>query len=102
MVKGSIKAKGLRWGKELEVIATQEESTKITVTFNGMQDEWLKKALDLESETAPPMGGTYWPERGTMLAYYNLFQNTAYFDELESLEITGDIGTIPCEPGTIY
>jgi hypothetical protein len=47
------------------------------------------------------MGGTFYPEPGTMLSYYNALEKV-FFNDLEELNVTGDIGEIPSEDGVIY
>jgi len=101
MIKSRITARGTRWGNNYEVSVTQDENDIITVLFNGHEQDILRKGLEKESEFTPPMANNYHPEPGTMLAFYYAFE-TSYFDELESLHVEGDIGTIPYEDGVLY
>ena len=47
------------------------------------------------------IGGTYWPERNTMLHVYNTLQNHT-FDKLIEIECDGQLEEIPYEEGVIY
>lgn len=96
----NIKAVG-RIAEEILAVECVERGGVITVTFNGRQDKFLKQFLDSRLDIAPAMGGTYYPETLDMLAYYNIL-NTVFFDELQSLETEGNIGSIPYEDGVIY
>lgn len=93
-------AKG-KWGNEVMTVICSEEDGRITFTFNGQKDNLLKEILESRLDIAPAMGGTYYPEEGTMLAYYNIL-NTVFFSELLELQLVGDIGQIPYEDGVVY
>lgn len=74
---------------------------KQTIVFKDGEfekgDVWLESLL----ENPRPIGGTYYPEKYEPLnVYYTL--KDRYFDELHTIEVEGDLGTIPFEEGTIY
>ena len=100
MDMSKIIAKG-KWGKEVMTVICSEEDGKIQITFNDQKDEILKEMLEKGLDVAPAMGGTYYPEEGTMLAYYNIL-NTVFFNKLIEMQVVGDIGHIPYEDGVIY
>lgn len=88
-------------GEDL-MITIEEVDGKITVLFNGEEDDGLRKTLDEIAAKSPPMGGTFYPEPGTMLSYYNALKNGYFFDWLTRIDVKGDIGEIPCEDDLIY
>lgn len=73
---------------------------KVTVEFeNGVFNKPLDSDLDWLLGNPEPLGGTYWPEKFEPLnVYYTL--KDRYFDELESIETEGDLGTIPTPEGS--
>lgn len=88
-------------GKDL-TITIEEKDGNITVLFNGTEDELLLEDLNDIAANSPPMGGTFYPEPGTMLSYYNALKNGFFSDWLTSVQVDGDIGEMPCEDGCIY
>ena len=90
-----------KWGSEVMTVICSEEDGQIIVTFNGQEDKFLKEILESRMDVAPAMGGTYYPEEGTMLAYYNIL-NTMFFSKVIEMQVVGDIGQIPYEDGVIY
>ena len=84
------------------IITIEELDGKITVLFNGEEDDGLRQNLDEIVAASPPMGGTFYPEPGTMLGYYYILKNRYFFHWLTKLEVEGDIGEMPCEDGVIY
>lgn len=70
-------------------------------TFDGKENKPLEQLILDESESVPPIGGTYYPEKSTMLAIKSVLE-TIFFDELFDIDVTGDIGTIPYEKNMIY
>lgn len=74
---------------------------KQTIVFeNGgfeVEDLWLDYLL----ANPEPIGGTYWPEKYEPLNVYFTLKDR-YFDKLISIEVEGDLGTIPFEKGVIY
>lgn len=100
MDMSKIIAKG-KWGNEVMTIVCSEEDGKIQITFNGQKDELLKEMLERSLDMAPAIGGTFYPEEGTMLAYYNIL-NTVFFSKVIEIQVVGDIGQMPYEDGVIY
>lgn len=78
-------------------ITVEEIDGEITVLFDGKKDTLQREVLDLRVKYAPPMGGTFYPEPGTMLAYYSVFEASGM-----DISVDGDIGEIPCEDDAIY
>lgn len=78
-------------------ITVEETGGNITVFFNGSEDDGLLAILNDTAENAPPMGGTFYPEPGTMLFYYNALKHMP-----GAVSVEGDIGEIPHEDGVIY
>ena len=90
-----------KWGSEVMTVMCSEDDGQITVTFNGQKDNFLKEILESRMDVAPAMGGTYYPEEGTMLAYYNIL-NTVFFSKVIEMQVVGDIGQIPYEDGIVF
>ncbi len=88
-------------GEDL-TLTIEELDGSITVLFNGVEDDLLLENLNEIAANSPPMGGTFYPEPGTMLSYYNALKNGFFFDWLTDVTVDGDIGEIPCEPDCIY
>lgn len=82
-------------------VTVEEHEGSIRIVFDGEENKFMLGKLNDDVEYSPPMGGTFYPQPGTMLAYYNAL-NTVFFNKLTSLEVDGDIGEIPSEPGYIY
>lgn len=97
----TITAKGTMGDNKETIIVCKEEKNNIAVYIDGRQDRFIKNMLDSLLAIAPPMGGTYYPEAGTMQAYYHVL-NTAFFSKLNTIEVAGEIEPIPCEDGVIY
>lgn len=93
-------AKG-KLGNEVMTVICSEEDGQIAFSFNGQKDNLLKEILESRLDMAPAMGGTYYPEEGTMLAYYNIL-NTVFFNKLLEIQAVGDIGQIPYEDGVVF
>lgn len=79
------------------IITVEEIDGEISVLFNGKKDSTMLEILELRCKYAPPMGGSFYPEPGTMLAYYSVFEASGM-----DISVDGDIGEIPCEDGCIY
>ena len=83
-------------------ITIEEKGGSVTVLFNGSEDEMLLDDLNNIAVNSPPMGGTFYPEPGTMLSYYNALRSDFFADLLSEISVEGDIGEMPCEDGLIY
>lgn len=79
------------------IITVEDIDGEITVLFDGKKDPMQQEMLDLRVNYAPPMGGTFYPEPGTMLAYYSVFEASGM-----DISVDGDIGEIPSEDDVIY
>lgn len=88
-------------GEDL-ILTIEEKDGNIAVLFNGMEDDKLLDNLNELAASSPPMGGTFYPEPGSMLSYYNVLKNGFFADWLTSVQVEGDIGEIPCEEDCIY
>lgn len=88
-------------GEDL-ILTIEEKEGSITVLFNGMEDDKLLENLNEIAANSPPMGGTFYPEPGTMLSYYNALKSGFFADWLTDVTVDGNIGEIPCEPDCIY
>lgn len=82
-------------------VAVEEHEGSIRILFDGEENEFMLGKLNDDVEYAPPMGGTFYPQPGSMLGYYNALEKV-FFNKLTSIEVNGDIGEIPCEDGCIY
>lgn len=91
-----IVAKGKIRNKEMIVICKD-----MKFTFDGKENKALAQLILTESESVPPIGGTYYPEKNTMLAVKAVLENI-FFDEIFNIEVIGDIGSIPYEEDVIY
>lgn len=92
-----------------QIIATGDGIT-VTVTctnrvksilFDGHPNPRLLEKLHSDMPLAPPIGGTYYPRKYSMLAYYNTLEQV-FFTQLDSISIKGSISTIPYRPGLKY
>lgn len=74
---------------------------KQTIVFEDgkfeVEDLWLESLLS----NPKPIGGTYYPEKYEPLNVYFTLKDR-YFDNLISIDVEGELGTIPFEEGTIY
>lgn len=82
-------------------ITVEENDGKITVCVDGCESPWWKLILDELCNHLDPVGGTFYPQKETMLGYYFALRDGYLGDELK-LEVEDDIGTIPYEEGKIY
>lgn len=89
-----VKAKGIKGGATLEVTAEKIDN-EIVIEPECYQDEYYRLA-----ETQRAVGGTYYPDKNTLMSAYNVLQNH-FFDEL--IDITADdTEQIPYEAGKVY
>lgn len=63
--------------------------------------EVIKRIINDELKREHAMGGTYNPERKSLLNIYNVLQYYT-FEENPKVIVKGDIGTLPYEPDVIY
>ena len=97
MVK--ITAKGVLEGKEIGVVCTGENGSYEIKLSNC--DE-IHRTMVLESlREYHPVGGTYWPEKNTMLHVFNTLSDYT-FDKLIEIDCDGELEEIPYEEGVVY
>lgn len=96
----TITAKGILGDTETTIVY-REEKNNIAVYIDGRKDHLIKNMLDSLAAITPPMGGTYYPEAGTMQAYYNVL-STVFFAKLNTIEVDGEFEPIPYENDVIY
>lgn len=95
MVK--IVAKGKVGGITTDIVVT-DNNDKITVEAN----ELVKKQLSNYMRIVPKIGGTFIPDKGSILAYYSIFLYSDFFDNSPKIDVIGELPTIPYEEGVIY
>lgn len=96
---GKITASGKLDNKQIKITAI-EINNNIEVQIDG--EEYTKVFYDLYMDYIPAMGGTFYPDRNTMLAVFSVLTHWFFDDNKYEIEIEGDIGTIPYEEGVIY
>lgn len=74
---------------------------KQTIVFKDGEFETENFYLDSLLENPRPIGGTFYPEKYDPLNVYFTLKDR-YFDKLISIDVEGDLGTIPFEESTIY
>lgn len=84
------------------ILTVLEDNGEVKVYVNGVESEEWQDMMDEIAATSPPIAGTFYPEPGTMLAYYYVLTNSYFSEWVESLTVEGDIGEIPYEDGVIY
>lgn len=99
-VMTAIKASGTVGDRQTTIVC-KDEKNNITVYIDGVKDKNIINMLDMMIGIAPPMGGTYYPEAGTMQAYYNVL-STVFFTKLNTIEVEGELEPIPFEEDVIY
>lgn len=97
---GKIIASGIYCGNRITVEAVVEDGT-LLILMDEKEVPDLQNRFDELVKVQPAMGGTYFPDEDSLLAAYNVLQNT-FFDKLENIIVKGDIGEIPNEENTIY
>lgn len=97
---GKVKATGIYLGNQISVEVTQEDGTLVILMDDNESGE-LQKHLEQCLARQPAMGGTFFPEQNSLLAAFNVLQNT-FFDSLEEITVEGEIEEIPLEDGKIY
>jgi hypothetical protein len=97
-----INAKGKINGLEVNAEVILEDGHPV-IEIDGEYDEVVQARFNEMMNAAPSMGGTYYPQPNTLLAAFSVLQS-AFFDESDPvvIEVVGDIGEIPYNPGVIY
>ena len=94
-VMPKIIAKGIYSGEEsIAEVVLLNGSLHIELNFEFI--ELVQNRFNQLLETSPPMGGTYYPPKNSMLAAYSVLEST-FFDDGSPviLKVEGDIGKIP-------
>lgn len=97
---GKVIASGIYCGNRITVEAVVEDGT-LLILMDEKEVPELQKRFDELIKIQPAMGGTYFPDKDSLLAAYNVLQHT-FFDTLEEISVEGDIGEIPYEENIIY
>lgn len=95
-----VTARGKYFGSKITVDAFIDGGT-LVILVDDEENPEIEKEFNEMIENQPPMAGTYYPEKDSLLAAFNVLSNV-FFDELESINVEGDIGEIPFEEGQIY
>lgn len=95
-----ITANGLYNGVKTK-ITVETVKDKLVILVNGFTEKHTEKRLLEASKEPPALGGTYYPESGSILAVYSvLYLN--YFDKIPTITIEGNIDIIPCLKDVVY
>lgn len=78
------------------IIEVIKENDKIKVLVDDKESDFLKDYLEFKGENLS-IGGTYYPEKNTLLFFYLALTELEY-----NVEIEGDLEVIPHEDGFIY
>lgn len=95
MVKIKVKGKVLDTNVTIVVL---EQDDKITVEADPATKERLKCYMS----DVPKIGGTFIPDKNSILAYYSIFLYSDFFSKPPNIETGGDLPTLPYEEGVIY
>lgn len=89
-----ITAKG-KFANRLIVCKVTDNGGQLVLDCGEDTNDLILDYFQMQRQNAPAMGGTFYPQKDSMLAAYSVFQSS-FFDELpELLEVDGDIGTVP-------
>lgn len=95
MVK--IKVKGRILDTDVTIVVLEQDD-KLTVEA----DPFTKERLKCYMSNIPKIGGTFIPDKNSILAYYSIFLYSDFFSKLSNIETEGDLPTLPYEEGVIY
>lgn len=90
-----VTATGMINGNEIEVDAELKKDRWI------LSEPFLQHRFDMLLDKDLPIGGTYYPEKGSLLAAHNILENH-FFDKLIRIEPEGELEKIPFEENVIY
>lgn len=93
-------ASGFYCGNRITVEAIIEDGI-LKILVDDMEFFDIQQRFYELIKVQPAMGGTYFPDENSLLAAYNVLQNT-FFDSLDKINILGDIGTIPFKNNVVY
>ena len=97
---GKVIASGIYCGNRITVEAVIEDGT-LLILMDEKEVPDIQKRFDELVKVQPAMGGTYFPDKDSLLAAYNVLQYT-FFDTLEEISVEGELEEIPCEDDVIY
>lgn len=86
-------AKGKLFGELCSVTATIEND-KLKLRSPNVSSEVLEMIMGIRLTSIEPIGGTYYPEKDTLLAAYTVF-TTNFFENTPEVTTSGEIGFIP-------
>ena len=93
-------ASGIYCGHRITVEAVMKDGT-VAIFIGEQESSELQKRFDELIEIQPAMGGTYFPDKNSLLAAYNVLRHT-FFDTLEEINVEGDVDKIPNAKDIIY
>lgn len=90
-----ITATGIYQGNRISVEAFKEAGS-IVLLVDGFAHAEIQNDFQEKLQTAPAMGGTFYPDRNSLLAAYSVLESS-FFDPGTPVEMKaeGDIGKIP-------
>lgn len=93
-------ASGMYLGNRIIVEAVKDgDSIKFLVDGIIVQD--IQQDFEQRLNDAPAIGGTFRPEPNTLLAAFTVLES-GFFEKLDSIEVQGELETIPYEDNQIY
>ncbi len=95
-----IVASGTYCGKKITVEAVMENDAVVIFADGEKSPEIQQKITEL-IKVQPAMSGTFYPDKNSMLAVYNVLKHT-FFDTPEKINIQGEIVSFPYKDGKIY
>lgn len=98
---GKIFAAGILKGVYTEVTVTLKDG-KINISGRGMDNTELQIRFDQLNSLPCPIGGTYFPEKDSLLNIYNLLANYFFDSQVEPDVLEGEIEQLPYEEGRVY
>lgn len=97
---GKVTAMGVLFGQKIKVECEKRDG-EFVIDFDGKENELLERIARDGLAQERPIAGTYFPPADSLLNAYNYFQYY-FFDELETIDVDGDIEEIPFEKGVVY
>lgn len=82
-------------------VEVEMKDGELLLLFNGETDELLEEQFEIIASDPEAIGGTYYPPVYSLINALNVLKNRM-FEKVESVEIIGEIGTIPYEKPKVY
>lgn len=95
-----ITANGTFHGVMTEVTCTDGEDG-LVIDFDDQENGQMESIFRRELGKGHAMGGSFHPERESMLNALNVIRHY-FFDDEPEIQIDGDIGEIPTDPDSIF